>query len=358
MRFVHISDVRIGMNTDSGRSWGRDRSIEVNDALKRAVDKAAELSAELVIISGGLFSHQPVSLELEEADRLFSRLNGAKVVIIAGESDMVKKSSPVRSYEWKSDVTYFMSGKPEKVIASGLNTVIYGLSRTDFCETGSEAFTGFIGNDTGNKETIRIALMYDKDTSAAAKQLEQTDISYAAVGGSLKYAEYAGGRICCAGGLEPEGISDVGKHGLIVGDISNATGKLVKLEFVPLASASYVPLMAGINTETTAEELKNIVEAEIKKRGTKNIYRIRIFGKRNPDMVPDLAELELKYRITEILDETEPVYDFEALFEEHSGDMIGYFISSFRHSEKNMSPVEKKAMFYGIDALLKTADGE
>ena len=66
--------------------------------------------------------------------------------------------------------------------------------------------------------------------------------------------------------------------------------------------------------------------------------------------IKDLAH----YRICEILDDSEPQYDFSALFAEHPSDMIGFYIQALQKPE--MSQVEKKALYYGINALLRTTD--
>lgn len=75
---------------------------------------------------------------------------------------------------------------------------------------------------------------------------------------------------------------------------------------------------------------------------------------RDPDISFDLESLMMRYRIADILDESEPQYDFSALFEEHPSDMIGFYIRALQ--KPDMSPVEKKALYYGIHALLLTTD--
>ena len=69
-----------------------------------------------------------------------------------------------------------------------------------------------------------------------------------------------------------------------------------------------------------------------------------------------MPRIREKYRIQEILDESEPVYDFDRLYEAHTQDMIGCYISQLTRGGGEMSSLDKKAMFYGIDALIKTAD--
>ena len=45
---------------------------------------------------------------------------------------------------------------------------------------------------------------------------------------------------------------------------------------------------------------------------------------------------------------------FCRLFAEHPSDMIGFYIQAFQKDDP--SPIEKKALYYGIDALLRTTD--
>ena len=70
---------------------------------------------------------------------------------------------------------------------------------------------------------------------------------------------------------------------------------------------------------------------------------------RDPDIEFDLEQLSDRYRIAEIIDDSEPQYDFSALFAEHSSDMIGFYIQALQ--KEDMSPVEKKALYYGVNAL-------
>ena len=75
---------------------------------------------------------------------------------------------------------------------------------------------------------------------------------------------------------------------------------------------------------------------------------------RDPDVEFDLESLQSRYRISEVTDESEPQYDFSALFAQHPGDMIGFYIRALQKDD--MSEVEKKALYYGIHALLQTTD--
>ena len=126
------------------------------------------------------------------------------------------------------------------------------------------------------------------------------------------------------------------------------------LAFIPVSQIQYISLTVNVSKDTTNMELASRLEREIINRGEKNIYRFRIKGMRDPDIEFDLSHLASRYRICEIVDDSEPQYDFSALFSEHPSDMIGFFIQTLQ--KENMSPVEKKALYYGVNALLHTTD--
>jgi len=358
MRFIHLSDVRIGLHTESGRPWGRARVSEVAATLAKVARAAEERRIDIVLIAGGLFAHRPVTAELEEANRIFASHPGTVFVITAGESDSIKKNSPVLSFRWASNVHYCMDGRGEKLTFPNISTVVYARSVTEDAGSGEELIA-LLETDTTAADVPVIRVGLEALPSAEqATHFCSSGFSYVALGGVQTYTEVMKDRVYYSGGIEPEGMTDTGIHGFVQGEISPVTGTVTKLEFVPMASAAYIPLLIKINTSVTPGAFSDMVEQEILHRGVSNIYRIRITGQKLPEFRFDLSELMAKYRITEVMDEAEPQYDFEALFEEHQQDMIGYFISTLRRKHLDLPDIDKKAMFQGIDALLRTSETE
>ena len=156
------------------------------------------------------------------------------------------------------------------------------------------------------------------------------------------------------GSPEPLDKTETGPHGILAGEIDPVSRKTTSLRFITLCKSQYIPLAVNITPETTNAELDMRMTQEIEQRGRHHIYRFRIRGMRDPDLDLDFNSLMTRYRIAEILDESEPQYDFSALFEEHPSDMIGFYIRTLQKPE--MSHVEKKALYYGINALLHTTD--
>lgn len=364
MRFIQVSEIQLGFHADSGKRWGRDRAVERAESLKRVIEKAAEVSCELLVITGGLFSHQPVTSELEEVNRLFLSIPSVEVVWIAGDSDCLRPNSPVQSFQFAPNVHFVRGDAPVRLDFLRLNTAVYAMPQTE--NTSSEKtlrpaarLIETVKEDRDVQESIRFLLLRGGTAEDAKLLYENASFySYAAVGESRRHREIVPEKAYDSGMLEPANISDIGEHGIYIGDISSATGRLIKLEFVPLAASCYLPLSFEVNEEMTGRMLEARVEDALSAHGKNNIYRIRLIGKRDPDADFDLSALERAYRIEEIVDDTEPQYDFSALFAEHPQDMIGYYISTLRKQEDELSETERKAMYYGIDALLKTADRE
>lgn len=356
MKFMHLSEARLGLHCESGRPWEQQRKEEIQGTLKQVVVAAQDNQVDIVMIAGGLFSHRPVTAELEEVNRLFSACPGTAFVIIAGNSDMVRSNSPILSFQWAPNVHYVTSADTEKICLPNLSAVIYAASVTEETEERDQLIAGG-GQGEDGEASVRIALAYEPSFETASA-FDCSGFSYVALGGMPSYTEVVKDKAYYCGGLEPEGMTDVGRHGYIRGEISQATGALLSCEFVPVASASYVPLLVKVGISVTPQRFSDMVRKEIERRGANNIYRIRISGQKRPEYKFDLEDLKKQYRIADVIDEAEPQYDFEGLFEQHQQDMIGYFISTLRRKGTDLPDIDKKAMFQGIDALIQTSQEE
>ncbi|MBQ7796402.1 MAG: exonuclease SbcCD subunit D [Lachnospiraceae bacterium] len=353
MKFIHTADIHWGMVPDSDRPWGKKREQAIRLTFQAIVEEAREIRADLLLISGDLFHRQPLARDLKEVNYLFSTIPGTRVVIIAGNHDRVRRSSALLSFNWCSNVTYLMDEDLSSVYFEDLNTEIYGFSyhTPEILEDKTAQFV--IPNNRRHKILMLHGgdakhLPFDKAAVAAMP------FSYIALGHIHKPAVLIENRMAYPGSPEPLDLTETGAHGYYVGEIDDISGHVTSLEFKAISQAQYVPLVVSVTPATTNLELSQLIADEIRKRGAANIYRFRIRGMRDPDIHFDLDFLAGQWNIVEILDESEPQYDFHALFAEHPSDMIGFYIHALLKDE--MSPVEKKALHYGIHALLMTKD--
>lgn len=353
MKFIHTADIHWGMVPDSDRPWGKKREQAIRLTFQAIVEEARESRADLLLISGDLFHRQPLARDLKEVNYLFSTIPGTRVVIIAGNHDRIRKSSALLSFTWCPNVTFLMDENLDSVYFEDLNTEVYGFSY--HTPEITEDRTAYFSIPASKR--IKILMLHGGDAKHLPfdkNTLASYPFSYIALGHIHKPSVLIENRMAYPGSPEPLDLTETGPHGFLMGEIDDLTGHVTSLEFKAISQVQYIPLVVNVTPATTNTELSQLIADEIRKRGASNIYRFRIRGMRDPDMEFDLDYLSGQWNIIEILDESEPQYDFHALFAEHPSDMIGFYIQALMKDE--MSQVEKKALYYGIHALLMTKD--
>ena len=172
---------------------------------------------------------------------------------------------------------------------------------------------------------------------------------YVALGHSHKPHTVCRDKIAYSGSLEPLDRNDLGKHGYIQGEYENGS---VKVRLVPCANRSYQNLVLNVDSDTTQYKLEEMLRSEVMRRGGRNIYRLILKGRVSPDNVLLTERLHGLGNIVEIMDESRPAYKIEELYRQYRGTLIGDYINKFLN--KDLTVVEKKALYYGLQALLST----
>ena len=108
---------------------------------------------------------------------------------------------------------------------------------------------------------------------------------------------------------------------------------------------SYEQILLMLREDSTQASLEDMLKADLANKGRMNIYRIVIQGTRAPELLLLPERLKSFGYVTEVLDESKPSYDLEALQKKYSGTLIGDYISYFL--EKDRNAVEEKALYYG-----------
>lgn len=353
MKFIHTGDIHWGMTPDSDKPWSRERSRDIRDTFASIIAKAESMNVDCLLIAGDLFHRQPLLRDLKEVNYLFSTIPQIHVVIIAGNHDRIRKNSAILSFTWAPNVTFLESKDVSSVYFEDINTEVTGFSyhSTEISEPRLDQL------DAPEDGKIHILLGHGGDANHVPinrAALASSSFSYIALGHIHKPEVLAEKKMAYCGSPEPLDKTETGDHGIFYGEISPETRQITTLQFIPMAHLRYIPLIVRVTPETTNTELYLKISHEIERRGSENIFRFKVQGMRDPDITFDLDALNLRFRIADLLDETEPQYDFAALFAEHPSDMIGFYIRALQ--KPDMSPVEKKALFYGIHALLLTTD--
>lgn len=353
MKFIHTADIHWGMIPDSDKPWGRERSQAIKETFNKIIQIAQQEEIDCLFISGDLFHQQPLTKDLKDLNYLFTTIPRTHVVIIAGSHDRIRKSSALLSFTWSSNVTFFMDETISSVYFEDINTEVHGFSyhTSEVHDARLDSLRAPVD------ERIHILLAYGGNETHLPfdiNQLTSSGFSYIGLGYQHKHEILRDNLIAYSGSPEPLSKVELGQHGIIIGDINPQSNTISSMEFVPISKTQYIPLVIYVTTKTTNKELSQRLISSIEERGEQNIYRLRIRGMRRPDTRFNLEKIISTLRIIDIVDESEPQYDFTSLLAEHPGDMIGFYIQSFQ--KPNMSIVERKALYYGINALLQTID--
>ncbi len=86
--------------------------------------------------------------------------------------------------------------------------------------------------------------------------------------------------------------------------------------------------------------------------GRKKYLPYYLQGMRSPDLLLIPEKLKSLGNITDVVDESWPAYDLEELYKRYSGTLIGDYIGYFL-AKGRMDTVEKKALYYGLQACWK-----
>lgn len=362
MKFIHIADVHLGAVPDSDKPWGKDREKEIWDSFRKIISVCNEEKVDLLLIAGDLFHKQPLVRELKEVNYLFSKLNTAQVVLMAGNHDYLGARSHYPEYEWDKRVHMFFSNDLQTMGFPELNTEVYGFSYVN-----RDITTPLYDNiKPADSDKLQILLAHggdEKNIPINRKKLALAGFDYVALG-HIHKPEIINSRMAYSGSLEPLDKNETGERGYILGEIiaeghsgnkSIRGKKQTKLSFIPCSTRQYITLELNVNPNFTNGELTDVILDRINEHGTQHIYSIVIKGIRDETIRFDKEAICSLGNVLEVRDETLPDYDFDELYRENADNVIGYFIQRIREGA-GQDEVSKKALYYGIEALLGARD--
>lgn len=367
MKFIHIADVHLGATPDSNMSWAKERQKEIWDSFKNIVNVCNEEKADLLLIAGDLFHKQPLIREIKEVNYYLSKLETARAVIMAGNHDYIGARSNYLGFKWDKRVHMFLKDSLEAIDFPDINTSIYGFSyfTRDINEPRYDDIQPIqilqdnIGTMNGEDELlsnrINILLAHGGDAKNIPmnrKILQDAEFDYIALG-HIHKPEIISERMAYSGSLEPLDKNEIGHRGYIIGEINSERD--IYIRFVKSSHREYKKIMIMSDEDMTNGSLVDRINEEIIKEGTHHIYQIYIEGIRDESIHYDKEAIYSLGNIIEVIDRSVPDYDFDALYMENADNMIGMFIKYIRES-KNQDEINKKALYYGIEALLGARD--
>lgn len=350
MKFFHIADVHLGAKPDQDFPWSRDRGREIWNSFRKVIEQAGREHADLFLIAGDLFHRQPLMRELREVNALFSSIPETRIVMICGNHDHVRADSPYSKFTWAPNVFGLWDPEISYVDLTELKTRVWG-SSYDRREIRDPLYDGLRAS---GEMPIEILLAHGGDEKHIPMSLERlagAGFSYVALGHIHKPQEFFGGRIAYGGALEPVDQKDTGPHGYRKGEIK---GKHFSSVFCPSSVREYRELAIEVKKNSSQYTLEKTVEKAIQENGKQHMYRLILKGERALDMELSYEELYGLGRVVKVEDRTRAAYSEEQLCALYPHSILEEYIKSL--SGKN-GEKEKKALTYGIRALLESGEG-
>lgn len=353
MKLVHLADVHLGAEPESGTALGGLRKKEIWDAFADIIENCEREQTDLLLIAGDLFHGQPLLKEVKEVDYLFRKLTKTKVVMIAGNHDCLLPTSHYYDVTFPEHVTFLMDTQADSVFLPELNTQVFGLSYEK--KQISEARYDSIRIEDASRVNILLAHGSmggtDRSIPISRAAVEEAGFDYVALG-HIHARPDISDRIAYAGGLEPMDKTETGPKGYLAGTIEKTgSGRAeVSMRFVPHAKREYVLLPVEVTPDMTEFAVCDMVRECQAERGMQHMYRILLTGRRARDLVLS-EELFLRHGyVVEVRDNTIPDFDVDRLLAQNSDNLIGKFITEVQKTEDET--LEEKALQYGLQALL------
>lgn len=359
MKFIHLADVHLGHVPDRGCSWSDVRGEEIWETFRRVVTGIRENPVDFLFIAGDLFHRQPLLRELKEVNYLFSTIPDTRVFLMAGNHDYLKKDSFYPAFAWAENVTFFQSREISCERVELAEEVVYVYGHSYHSREIREPLYNRISLADTSEETKKVCSILmahggdDKHIPIDFRSLAGAGFDYVALGHVHKPEILYDHKMAYAGSMEPLDRTETGHHGWIEG--SYTAGK-IRIQFVPGAKRSYQRLLLTVREETTQYDLEDQLKMELSTHGKENLYQVVIRGRRAPEVLFLSERLMELGNVTEVLDESRPAYQLAELEKQYSGTLIGSYIAYFREKE-HLTEVEEKALYYGLQALLETANG-
>lgn len=346
MRFIHMADIHLGAKPDKGYGWSREREKEIYTSFYAALEKARRERVDLVLISGDLFQTPPTHKQLQEINTQFAKLSPIKIVYIAGEHDFVEPDSASDLFSFSSNIIFLRDVKKQTHYIEEIDTWVYGISY-DRGKITAPMYDELIPE---GEEGIHILLAHGGDREHSPMDFEKlkwSGFDYVALGHRHTPQTLVEDLMTYSGSLEPLDPTEEGEHGYMYGEI---TEEKRIVQFISHAKRKYISFTIKVSLEMTTEEISDKIEEEILNLGEENFYTIILEGNFEGKLDLSYFELDDRYRILSIVNQTKVYESLDLLYEQNKDNILGSLI--LERKKEDISQLEEDALEYAIEALL------
>lgn len=346
MKFMHISDVHLGVKPDAGKSWSEKRTQDIWNTFAETIQVAVEEQPDFLFVSGDLFHSQPLKKELKEVNFIFNKIPATKIILMAGNHDYIQQKSYYTNFEWAENVYFFRKESVEVFDFPEENVAVYGLSYWHR-EIRERLYDEVI---IQNQDRINVMLVHGGDDSHipfSPQRILQNGFDYVAAGHIHKGGQLVPERVVMAGSLEPTDCNDTGAHGYWMGELEK---NRAQVHFYPVKKREYRHERIAVSAEMSELAIIEQVEQLLKESPTYQYFRITLEGYADPDITYDAQKIERLPRVVDVTFRLVLNYNYEKMLEENRENLLGNYIQTMNNRPQDA--VTKKALEYGVNALL------
>lgn len=357
MKFVHIADMHFDIpftSLNTVEDLGEKRRIEQRNAFKKVIEYIKQNNVGYLFIAGDLYEHDYIrESTIEYISKQFSQIPNCKVFIAPGNHDPYIKNSYYDTYEFGDNVYIFRNSRIEKYEDENVN--IYGMAFTEFFMEESPLEN--LALPFSNKPNILVAhcdLNGAKDKEGFSynpileSKLNSLGFDYGALGHIHKNNLDSKNKIYYPGSTVSLGFDELGKHGMIVGEITKGN---VNIDFIELDDRRFEEIQLKVDDFSSKEDLiDRILSLNL---DDMNLYKLILIGNRNFEInTREILRVVARENVLKIKDCTKINYDLEELSKQKN--LKGIFIKEVLDMySKGLCTEEEyqKAIEIGLEAM-------
>ena len=352
MKFVHIADMHFDMpfTVLNQNGLAEERRLDQRNAFQKMIEYIKENKIDCLFIVGDLYEQEYVRKStIQYINHCFEQIPNTKIYITPGNHDPYLTNSYYNQYGWSENVHIFTN--MEKVKCTE-NIDIYGYGFTDFYSPKVELPYQL------DDHKINLLIMHtDLDGATKefgeynpilASELRSTNFEYIALGHIHKSNWQENEKMVYPGSTIAGGFDELGKHGMVVGEINEAT-KEVSIQFVELDNKEFVEETLEISHINSIEELIEKINAlSIQKE---KYYKIILVGSKQIEInCNEILKNLIHQNIIKIKDKTVVAYDLEKIAKEQS--LKGIFVKELleQMNEQNKEQI-LESIYMGLNLM-------
>ena len=359
MKFVHIADMHFDAPFTSlvtRENLLENRKLDQRKIFKKVIDYIKQENIPYLFIAGDLYENEYVKeSSIIYINNLFKEIPDTKIFITPGNHDPYIKNSYYSDFKFASNV-YIFKGDFECKEMPDVN--IYGMAFTSFyCKDTNFGNLVKIENGKPNILLMHASLDGSNDENreynpVLKSKIETLEMDYVALGHihKLYFNENKNQNIVYPGSPMSFGFDELGKHGMIVGEINRDK---LDLEFIKLDDTEFTVLEKNVENFNSKEDLVEYLN-ELSLEENK-LYKIELIGNRNFEInVREIFKLITNNKILKIKDLTKIGYNLDELKNENTlkGLFVKKMFEKLNSNEYTELEIEK-AIEIGLNAMEK-----